>query len=231
MIAIEDLIAVLDSIAANVDVFTDAQAIVAAAALDDAEQISTINDLSVQSDLTRAFSMRADLIAPASLYPAFGGQMLRRALDAHTGLNGGLDAFLLSEDELVHPNLNLIGFGINPRNLFPPAVVDPLARYDGTGAGTGTFTSVIDINSHDYGGADLEVVVEVMGADDRALTLTLARYDGSESSVDVTIPALASADDVVLVPGGRFMSVKAITSTGGTADDRLRVRTILERSL
>lgn len=240
MLDVVTLLAVLDRMALSVAIFADAMGetgtepdTVSNAARLDAEQITAINDVGIQRDLALAFATRVDMLKASAFYQQFGGSFVRRALDVHYGDVGGLNMFLASNGAKVHPNVNLIGLGVDQRNVFPPEEVDPVARYDGTGAGTGTFAVGSTIDTAQYGDAKFEVVVEAMGADARTLTITGSLYDGSTSAVDVVVPAGSGAGTVISVgeAGDRFVGVVSITSTGGTAADRLRIRSVVERAI
>lgn len=238
MLLAATLIVVLDSIAKGVEIEQNAFGIlgtepgtIAYGAASNRDVLAAIDDMTVQSDLTPIFATRAAIVKVASFYAGLQGAMLHRALDSHYG--GSLNVFLLANDLRVHPNLNLIGFQIDARNVFPPTVLDPVALYNGTGAGTGTFVAGSDINTVNYGPASMEVEVDVMGASQRNLALTMKKWDGSTEVRNVNVAANAIAGAVVAIGGAgdRYIGVTNISTTngGGTAADRLRVRSKIER--
>jgi hypothetical protein len=242
MLAVATLLAVLDSIAAGVDVLEAALGVVgnepgtvSFAAASNRDTLSALDDATVQTDLTPIFALRARLLRGSSLYPSMQGGMIQRALDKHYGAegNGSLNEFLSNQDARVHPNLRLIGMQIDQRNVFAPIAVDPAARYEGTGAGTGTFVAGFDIDTTQFGKAALEVYVEVMGASTRTIRISVKNFSGSIETRDVVVPLNSAAGTVIPVGAGadRFIGVTAITTIdgGGTAADRLRVRSKVER--
>lgn len=242
MLAVATLLAVLDSIAASVDRFEDALGVfgdepgtVSFAAASNRDVLATLDDASVHLDLARAFAVRAEMVRAQALYPVLQGGVIQRALDRHYGdaENGDLNTFLRNQDSRVHPNLNLIGMQIDSRNLFSPLVVDPVARYDGTGAGTGTFVAGFDVTDSQYGPAAMSVVVDVMGASARTIRLTMKTADGATTNRDVVVPANAAVGTALDIgaAGDRFMGVAGIVTVGagGTAADRLHVRSRIER--
>jgi hypothetical protein len=233
MINAAQLLIVLDSIAAGVDVADGAYSTINDAALDNRDLLASIDDPSVQEDLSPVFARRASLVKAATLYTSLQGAMINRAFDSHFGSGAGsLNAFLFANDLRVHPNLNKVGFQVDARSVFLPTVLDPVALYNGTGAGTGTFAAGSDIDTTHYGKASLLVEVDVMGNSARNLALTLKKYDGTTEIQNVTVPA-NSIDGFTVAIGGasdRYVGVQTIsTLSGGTALDRLRVRSEIER--
>jgi hypothetical protein len=242
MLAVAPLLAVLDSIAAGVDrledalgIFGDEPGTVSFAAASNRDVLAALDDASVHLDLARAFAVRAEMVRATSLYPVMQGGVIQRALDRHYGdaENGDLNTFLRNQDSRVHPNLNLIGMQIDSRNLFSPNVVEPVGAYEGTGAGTGTFTAGFDIVETQFGPAAMQVVVDVMGAVDRTIRLTMKLGGSLTADRDVVIPAFAFAGTTLDIgaAGERFMGVAGIVTVGGggTAADRLHVRSTIER--
>lgn len=236
------LLTVLDSLASEVVVLENAFGLdgtVAGTISGKASAISNllaaIDDLSVQRDLTAITARVAALLTATVFYPALNGLTLARAFDAHYGGNGALNRFLTDNDLRVHPNLRKMGIQIDSRNVFRDTALDPVARYEGTGAGAGVFLAGSDIDTAQFGEAGLEVVVEVMGAIGRTLRLTLKNYDGTTELRDVIVAGNAAANSVLPVGAGvdRYIGVADIVTTGGggTAADRFRVRSKIERVL
>lgn len=244
MLAVATLLTVLDSIASGVRDLEVALGIVGTeagsigfAAASDRDLLATINDATVQRDLLPAFAGRADWLLASTFYPAMSGATIQRALDRHYGASvggSGLNAFLTASDARVHPSLRKIGFLIDSINALAPEV-DPAARYDGTGVGTGTFVAGSDVNTALYGEAPFEVVVEVIGGTNRTIRLTMKRFDGSAVLRDVLAVTGSPINTIVPVGAGadRFIGVTAIETIGGggEASDRLRVRSTVERAL
>jgi hypothetical protein len=242
MLAGAVLLTVLDSLASEVtqleDVFgidgTDPNTIAgkASAARD---LLAALDDATVQRDVTIVFARRPPLVIASSLYPSLQGLMIARALDAHYGGNGSLNRFLTDNDLRVSPNLRKIGIQIDSRNVFRDTALDPVARYEGEGAGTGTFIAGSDIDTSLYGEAALEVVVEAMGAVARTLRLSLKNFDGTIELRDVAIPGNAALNAAFPVGAAndRFVGVTNIITTGGggTAADLFRVRSKVERGI
>jgi hypothetical protein len=237
MLAVADLLAVLDSIAAGVTVFEDALGLsdaangtVVQAAASNRDALAAIADYTVQRDLVPTFARRVALVQPSVLYSQLQGAMLQRALDVHYGADSGsLNRFLEAEGARVHVNLNKIGFAIDARHVLPP-LVDPVARYEGTGAGLGTFDAGSDVDTTKYGDAVMELVSEAMGAEDRTLRLTMTARDGSIDEIDIVVPAAFVGSSVI--GGSRYIGVAGITTVaGGLAGDTFRVRTVVDRNL
>lgn len=234
MLSLADALTVLDSVAAGVALVVSTfgaandGGTVSGAAAANATLLASRDDVSVQADLTPIFYQRQKQIVAGAVVAALRGRAIQRAMDVHYGTLGSLNAFLASNDARVHANLRQIGFSLDARVTMPDVVVDPLARYDGTGVGSGTFTSVSAINTTLFGETPMQVVVEVMGGSARTLTISVQRFDGGVADRVVIVPANSVAGATVAIPG-RGVGVAAIVSTGGTAADRLRVRSTVER--
>ena len=242
MLAVATLVGMLDSIAAGVELLEDALGVVGTeagtisfAAAGNRDALAALDDASVQIDLTPIFAKRASLVRGSSNYGMLQGPMIQRALDRHYGAAayGDLNAFLKNQNTRVHPNLRLIGFMLDAQNVFAPNAVDPVSAYEGTGAGAGTFVAGFDLDTTQYGPAALEVVVDVMGASARTIRLTAKKFDGATETRDVAVPGNSIADFALPVGAGadRYVGVTNIITTngGGTAADRLRVRSKVER--
>ena len=233
MLSIAPLLVVLDSIAAGVGDFADVAALVHASAIADVATLTAENDAAVLIDLVPVFDYRARLISEAAMLPTLQGAMIQRAFDTHYGAAGGghLNAFLQSNDARVHPNLRLIGMQIDSRNVFAPTVLDPVATYEGSAAGTGTFATVIEVDQSLYGDSEFEIVVDTMGVADRDVRVSVRDFDGQLTQSVVTVPGSAEAGSVVALPG-RGIRIESIeTVSGGQAGDEFHVRTIVEREI
>lgn len=159
--------------------------------------------------------------------------LLCRALGAHVN---GVDAFLTAQGERVCPQFKAvfeaaIGSPLSARNTFTP-LVDPMATYDVTGSGTGTFTDGSAIVNTSYADAHLMLYTSsVIGAAQIVATVTLTKWDGTSTTKDVTIP-LATGSGVefdVGAPADKYIDVTGITITGGTSADQFKIKAPLER--
>lgn len=237
MLPVNVLIVVLDALASEVPFIDETFGVdtsdpntIAGGSAVVRDALAEINDASVQVELTPVFARRTSLVLASVLYPAMQGAMLHRALDRHLG---GLNEFLRTNDVRVHPNLRKMGFMIDTRNTFRPTALEPVARYEGSGAGTGIFLAGSDIDTSEYGEAAMEVVVEAMGADARTLRLTMKKFDGTTESKDVVIPADTPVDAAFPVgaAGDRYIGVETVSTFGGggSAGDEFKVRSVVER--
>jgi len=200
-------------------------------ALVNANTLAAMDDTSVQRDLTGPALRRAELLTGLALDNALHGASIQRALDRHFGSSGGLNAYLKANDLRVHENLRRVGMQIDAINVMPPQV-DPVASYEGTGAGTGTFVAGSPIDTTTYGPAALEVVVDALqGASGRTIRLSVVKSDNVVETRDVVIAAATPATTVIAVAPGKFVNVTGITTVGGggQATDRYRVRSVVER--
>jgi hypothetical protein len=241
VLAIVPLLVVLDSIAAGVDLLEGAFGMngepgtISGAAVSNRDALAALDDVSVQNDLTSIFAKRVSLVRAPALYVTLQGGLVQRALDRHYGAegNGSLNTFLRNQGARVHPNVRLAGMQVDSENVFAPNVVDPVASYNGIGAGTGTFVAGSDIDTTQYGPSALEVVVDAMGIAARTVRLTVKKFDGSAETRDVVVAANAVVGSALPVGAGadRYVGVSNIVTVGGggTAVDRLRVRSQVER--
>jgi hypothetical protein len=235
MLALVDLLTVADSIAAQVAVFETALNTVTAAAAANRDLLASRDDATVHEDLIPALARRVALVSPSTMFVMLQGAMVQRAFDKHYGASGGsLNGFLQANDARVHGNLRKIGMQIDSRNVFP-LVVDPVATYEGTGAGTGIFAAGSDVNTEIYGEAALEIVVDAWGNSARTVRVTAKTFDGPTEDRDVVVPADSLVGAIVAVGGAgdRYVGVTNITTVGGggTAADRARVRSVIERNI
>lgn len=241
MLAVATLIAVLDSIASQAVSLEavlgtgEEAGTISGAAASNRTTLAALDDADVQSDLTPVFSQRVALVSSRAIMPAMQGNMIQRALDTHYGSGAGLNRVLADNDLRVHPHLRKVGMQIDSSNVFLPTVLDPVARYEGSGAGSGLFVAGSDVDKASFGKAAMEVVVEAMGASARTLRLSMRKQDSTLEDRDVAVPANTAPDTPIRIGAGadRYIGVANITTTdgGGTAADRFRVRTIVERVL
>lgn len=242
MLAAGPLLTVLDSLASEVVVLESAFGIdgtiagtISGKAASIRDMLSAIDDPDVHVSLSPVVSRRAATLLAGNFYPALNGLGLARALDTMYGGNGSLNRFLSDNDLRVHPNLRKMGIQIDSRNVFRDTALDPVARYEGTGAGSGNFIAGSDIDTREFGEASLEVVVENMGALDRTLRLTLKHDDDTTEQIDVIVPADSLPNDALPVgaAGDRYIGVAGIVTVGagGSAGDSFRVRSKIERQI
>lgn len=236
MLSAADLLTWLDSMAKALDVFDGAvgrtgteDGTVSGAAVENTEMLVALDDVSVQRDLTPIAIRRAGLLTGEAMDVALHGAMVQRALDRHYGDIGGLNAFLKTNDLRVSVNLRRVGFQIDAVNVMPPQV-DPVASYEGTAAGAGNFVAGSNIDNTTYGEAALELVVDAQGVALRTVRVSVTNFDGTGETRDVVIPANSAPGTVIAIAPGRFVKVTGITTIGGgTAADRYRVRSVVER--
>jgi hypothetical protein len=236
------LIAVLDDLALEVEIVNDAFGVapgdagtIYGMAVATRDALAAINDAAIQEQLTPVFARRATLVNAKVIYPALNGLILGRALDTHFGGTGSLNRYLTAQNLRVHPNVRLTGIQIDSVNVFRPTELDPVARYEGTGAGTGTFMAGSDIDANEYGPSALELVAEDIGASGRTLRLTVRQYDGTTVTRDVIVPGNSAVNATFPVGGAndRYVGVTNIVTVGGGGllGDSFRVRTKVEREI
>jgi hypothetical protein len=233
MIAIADLRAVLDSIAAGVTVFNVAMGeqtvgTVSGGAKNNADFLATINDVTVQRDLTGLFAIRADAVRASLMHRTLQGFMVQRALDRHLGATyGSLSAFLRANNTRVHENLLLIGLALDADVVFGATSIQ-LAEWVGAAFVDG---GAIDTAQRADQAVEL-VTVDKAGATAGQLNVTLRNRDGQEQTANLPI-AGGTVDGTVtpILAGTRWADVTAITYDNGNAGDHFRVRTIVERDV
>lgn len=236
------LVEVLDSVAAQAQVFRDAvgdsdadPGSVAEGAANNVETVlEAIDDDNDLGALVLELQRRQADVTASGLYRTLQGERVQIALDAHYGGVGSLNRALTDANVRVHPSLALVGIQIDAVNRFAPTAVT-LGAMVLSGAGAGTFTPTEGVDTAQFGNASVEVVTtSVIGADAIVATLTLRRFDGTELTRDVTIPG-GSAQGLVRPVGtlGVDMGVACagVTVTGGTAGDGFAVRTVVERAI
>ena len=158
-----------------------------------------------------------------------------QALDVHLG---GIVAALTARALRATPNfrdayLAATGVKMAAVTVLSP-VVDPIADFDVTGSGTGTFIHGTAIDTTQYAAAHLQlkVVDNATGAALGTYHLTCVKQDGTTTVVDVAVAGLTPQNtlfDVGLVTD-RFTDVTLITITGGQNNDDVKVLSVLERS-
>lgn len=239
MLEITGLLTILDSVAKSVDILATAFGVegietdsISAGAAANRYLLETYPVTDVQADLVPAFARRAEMVRAGKVYVVLQGAMLQRALDRHYGFQGvgDLNGFLKWADARVHPNLKLIGMQIDSGNVFMPDIVDPVAVYEGTGAGVGTFTIGSTIDTTQYGNTQFEVFIYQMGGSARTVRLHLKHFDETTETRDVVLPANAESGTVIDVPG-RYVAVTNIETIGGGGGpyDVIRIRSVVER--
>lgn len=160
---------------------------------------------------------------------------LVRALESHVG---GIDAFLSAAVERVCPQFKevyeaVVGVPLSARNTFTPEV-DPMATFDVTGAGAGTFTDGSAIDNSLYADAHLTLYTSsVIGGTQITATVFVTEWDGSATSKDVVIPnGTGSGVEFDVGAGGdKYIDVTNITIVGGTASDQFKIKAEVERAI
>jgi len=162
-------------------------------------------------------------------------ERLVRALGVHVS---GINAFLTAQGERVCPQFKevfeaVIGAALSPRNTFTP-LVDPMATFDVTGSGAGTFTDGSAIDKTKYADAHLKLkTTTAIGAAQIVAKVFMTLWDGSSGTKDVTIPASTGSDVEFDVggPGDKYVDVTNITITGGTSGEQFKILAPLERTI
>ena len=160
---------------------------------------------------------------------------LLRALDAHVA---GIDTFLTGEGERVCPQFKevyegALGVVLSARNTFTPEV-DPMATFDVTGSGAGTFTDGSAIINTSYADAHLTLYTSTaIGGAQIVATVFVTEWDGTATSKDVTIPASTGSDVEfdVGIAADKYIDVTNITITGGTNGEQFKIKAKVERTI
>lgn len=155
---------------------------------------------------------------------------LVRAIDKHVG---GLNSFLSTNDERLHWYIRTIFPSLRAANVFPP-VVDPIATFTTSGAGAGTYTHVADIDTTQYGKANLVAKMTAdSGANALEATITCVKIDGTTEDKVVALASKSNGDEVDIGTHDTdmYVGVSNITITGGAAGENFKVISELERSV
>lgn len=241
-LAIASLLTLLDSVAKQVELcetaFGATGAEVGTIAKGGENNVATIlaaADIQVQSDLASIVQGRALNLHAGVAERILHGAPLQRALDRHYGGVGGLNEFLVSEDERVHPLLRNIGFRIDPLRAFSPTVVDPVASFVLTGAGAGTFTYGSALNTDLYGKARMRLrTTTLIGASPITVTLSMKTEQNTVVLKQVVVAggtASGTEADIGTAGVDLYIACVGITVAGGTAADGLKVLSQVERAI
>lgn len=199
-------------------------------------KVLALNDAEQELDLLPGFeaASRKAKTSPSGILLFNEGCV---ALNKHTD---GVDAYLTTKAERVAPEFKTVfemvtGFTLSPANTFSP-VVDPIATFDVTGAGTGTFTPGAPIDDTKYYAANLILYVSggATGAAQGTYTITLTKWDGASESKDVVVPGSTAENtefDVGTHPGDIYKDVTLISVALGTNGDQVKIKSELERAV
>ena len=239
-LAIASLLTLLDSVAKQVELcetaFGATGAEVGTIAKGGENNVATIlaaADIQVQSDLASIVQGRALNLRAAVAERILHGAPLQRALDRHYGGVGGLNEFLLAEDDRVHPLLRNIGFRIDPLRAFSPTVIDPVATAVLTAPGLATFTAGTPIDTTLYGKARMRLrTTTLIGATPITVTLSMKTEQNTFVLKQVVVPngaASGTEADIGTAGVDLYIACVGITVAGGTAADGLKVISQIER--
>jgi hypothetical protein len=156
---------------------------------------------------------------------------LLRALDNHVG---GINEWGEANDVRVHYLLGEVVSWLNPARLFPP-VVDPIATFEVTGAGAGTYTHVEDIDTGQYGKANLVLETTAsIGVGSLVATITCVKLDGTTEDKEVAVTdssASGAQFDVGTHDTDMYVGVSGISVSGGVAGDAFKIVSEIERAI
>lgn len=167
-----------------------------------------------------------------TLFARFNG-----AVTSHLG--GNVNTLLTNAGLRVHHLWKRAGnLAILAANTFPP--ITTMGTFAVTGSGAGTWTEDPDsdgeIDTSNYGGAQLEVEVinQALGA--AAITVTVTGVDANGDALEKSsteIPALSEVGTKadVGISTERFAAVTSVAITGGTNGDDLRIQSKEDRTL
>jgi hypothetical protein len=237
------LLTLLDSVAKQVLVCEGAFGLtgtepgtVSLGAANNVATLQAVADAQVQADLSAVVRQRASVVKASVIALALYGPPLQRALDRHYGeTSGSLGRFLQAQGARVHPALRAIGFQIDPLQAFCPVVVDPVASFVLTGAGVGTFTPGTAIDTTLYGKARMVLqTTTAIGAAPLTVSCAMKRENGTQETKVVSVPAntVNGAEFSIGTSGvDLYVSCTAITVSGGTAADAVKVKSQIERTV
>ncbi len=189
------------------------------------------DEYKITADLIDAAGAVVDNILRLSALSSYFG-VFNSAVRQHLGED--LNAWLSAEGSRVHYLYKLAGdAALAPANVFPP--VSQFGSYAVTGSGAGTFTAGPGINSSLYGGSrvEAEVTDAPIGAANINVSLTCVMEDGSPATKTGTIPSgsIVGAKIDLGQAGDKVIQVTAVTITLGTAGDKFRLQSKVDRAL
>jgi len=151
--------------------------------------------------------------------------------------DANLGDYLNDNDLRVHYSFGDLFYYVTGLRLSPISVVFPpvqIVAHIVRGASTWTFTGGTAVDTTKYGGAQLRLRAKsIIGASDCVCTLTCVKADGSSEQRSATMPQASAVDTYVDVGSASnlYVSVSAISVTGGTNGDDIDVETKLVRSI
>jgi hypothetical protein len=196
------------------------------------DRIVAFTDPDQITDLLEPAEYALSKILSANALPRLlGGTALVNALDVHVG---GINSWGDTNDVRVHWLLAEIVSWLNPARVFPP-VVDPMATFDVTGSGAGTYAHVAGIDTTKYGKANLVLkTTSAIGAAQIVATITCKKIDGTTEDKEVTIPGSTGSGtefDIGTHDTDMYVDTTNITITGGTSGESFKILSEIERAI
>lgn len=245
LIAIADLLNILDSFAAQVlegqNEF-DADGVAAGTFTHGALQNQTrcvgLGDAEQEADLIQG---SRDALALSKQYPVLYDRCkpLLQRLNSHVNkYHDAIEGYLLDQDERMHFELRQIyfacfGYTPNPLTVFSPVVSD-LGSFVSAGGAAGVFTDGDAIDTDKYAPASLEI--KNTGAAPIAagptFSVTCVKPDGTTEVKAVNIAAPLPVGNVLpigVTGTDIYTDVTDITCVAGVLNDTVTVQSILER--
>jgi hypothetical protein len=163
---------------------------------------------------------------------------LLTALDTHcknfgsTGLNGHLTTLNATTPTLrAHGNFRRYLGKLSPANSFLPNDL-VLGEFTASGATTGTFAHSATVDKTQYGGAKLIAKNDGALTSDTTATITAKKLDGTTATLTVTITVHTDAHETNLSDTTmKFIDATAVTITGGTSGDKIKIVAKTDRSV
>jgi len=159
------------------------------------------------------------------------------AVTSHLG--GSVNTLLTNAGLRVHHYWKRAGnLAILAANAFPP--ITTMGTFAASGSGAGTWTEDPDtegeIDTTNYGGAQLEVEVveQTLGAAAITVTVTGVDANGDElekSSTEIPLESIVGTKADVGTSDDRFAAVTSVAIAGGTNGDDLRIQSKEDRTL
>lgn len=167
-----------------------------------------------------------------TLFSRFNG-----AVTSHLG--GNVNTLLSNAGLRVHHLWKRAGnLAILAANAFPP--ITTMGTFAVTGSGAGTWTEDPDtggeIDTTNYGAAQLEVEVINQALGDAAITVTVTGVDANGDELEKSSSEILALAEVgtkvdVGVEADRFAAVTSVAVAGGTNGDDLRIQSKEDRTL
>lgn len=192
---------------------------------------SSSSDFKAVTDLSAAFQNNV-VVTVGALYAG--------RFAALNGTTGGLSAFLATNDARVDAALrDILGWALTPVSIFPPIYsgANKLGSYLLSGAGAGTYTDNIPVDTTKYGKAwlTLKTVGQTASAN-IVVTVVGKKLDGTTQTKTATINSGTTVNTLTNVgtlgtSADHFVDVTSVTVTGGGASDAFEIQTRLERAI